>query len=108
MLLGRIPESSVYIAGVGEGVRWATGQRPGYTLRGHPVRNHMGVWRVGQRRRPRGRRRWPTRQTPSQGLGRERAEINTRLSPLVAPGFFAWHRARAGLGILYALPITAL
>jgi len=72
MLLGRIPESSVYIAGVGEGVRW------------------------------------PTRQTPSQGLGRERAEINTRLSPLVAPGFFAWHRARAGLGILYALPITAL
>jgi len=34
---------------------------------------------------------------PIQGLGRERAELNTRLSPLAA-SFFAWHRAARALG----------
>jgi len=33
---------------------------------------------------------------PIQGLGRERAEFNTRLSPLAA-SFFAWHRAARAL-----------
>jgi len=32
-------------------------------------------------------------QTPILGLGRERAELDTRLPPLVATSSFMWHRA---------------
>jgi len=53
---------------------WSPSQRPGYTLRAGPV------------------------ETPTQGQGRERAELDTRLPPLIAASFFTWSKAAQALG----------
>jgi len=53
----------------------------------------------GRRATDRATRFAPARcETPTQGQGREWAELNTRLPPLVAASFFAWPKAAQALG----------
>jgi len=83
----------------GKGTCCDQGQQPGLELRSllaQPLAGGFGG--LAGAGRPRAASASQPAKPPSQGLGQKRAELKTRLLPLIAASSFAWHRAAQALG----------